>query len=103
MADYASISIVNTHLFRALQEGAGNAQACEKRKAEQFLQMQKELQSLLQSAINPLDLLLTGEPGGLSFEQQEVMKTAQASIQQAMQLTTDWPLKAATNQPIKNG
>ena len=32
VADYASISLVNKHLFRALQEGADNKQAGEKEK-----------------------------------------------------------------------
>ncbi len=69
MADYASISIVNSHLFRALQDGVGTAQADEKKKDEQLQEVQEQLQSLLQSATYPIDLLLTDKTGKLSQEQ----------------------------------
>ncbi|MGB8215219.1 MAG: response regulator [Anaerolineales bacterium] len=89
MADYASISLVNTHLFRALQEGVDTAQTGEKKKIEQLQELQQQMQSLVQSATYPIDLLLTGKIGLLSPEQQEAMENAQSLLQRAMQLFTN--------------
>jgi DNA-binding response OmpR family regulator len=88
MADYASISIVNTHLFRALQEGADTAHADEKKKVEQLHEMLQELQSILQLATYPIELLITGKKSKLSQEQQNALKTVQSSLKQALQLIT---------------
>jgi DNA-binding response OmpR family regulator len=86
IADYTSISIVNNHLFRALQTGTGSPQAMDKKKVEQFDEIHEELQSLLQSATYPIDLLLTGNPGKLSSEQQKALKTTQSTLMRALQL-----------------
>ncbi|HVM73124.1 MAG TPA: response regulator [Anaerolineales bacterium] len=88
VADYTSISLVNTHLFRALQEGAGNAQAGEKKIEEQLLEMQREMQTVLQSATYPLELLLAGKIGKLSQEQKKALETVQSSLSKARQLST---------------
>jgi DNA-binding response OmpR family regulator len=86
MADYTSISIVNTHLFRALQEGVDGASAGEKKKVEQFLEKQEQLESLLQSATYPVDLLLTGKIGELLPDQLKALKNTQAAVHRALQL-----------------
>ena len=88
VADYTSISLVNMHLFRALQEGAGNAQAGEKKIEEQMLEMQREIQTVLQSATYPIELLLTGKIGKMSQEQKKALETAQSSVRRAVQLST---------------
>ena len=88
VADYASISLVNTHLFRALQEGADNAQAGEKKKEVQLQEFQQEMQSALQSATYPIDLLLAGKIGKLSTEQKKALETTQTSLKRAVQLST---------------
>ena len=92
VADYTSISLVNTHLFRALQEGADNKQAGEKKKGEQLHEFQLEMQSVLQSATYPIDLLLTGKMGKLSPEQKKALETAQSALKLAWQLTTPRPV-----------
>lgn len=86
VADYASISLVNARLFRALQVSADAAQAGEKAKLEQLQSMQKELQSLIQPATYPIDLLLTGKMGKLNAEQAQALKSIQAALQNAMRL-----------------
>jgi DNA-binding response OmpR family regulator len=88
VADYASISLVKTHLFRALQEGADNAQAGEKKKGELLHEFQQEILSVVQSATYPIDLLLTGKIGKLSAEQKKALETAQLSLKRAVQLST---------------
>jgi DNA-binding response OmpR family regulator len=99
IADYASISIVNAHLFRALQEGTDTAQASERKKVEQFKEMHQEVQSILQLASYPIDLLLTGKTGKLSPVQQKALKTVQASMQRALQLVTTDRLPQANTDP----
>ena len=91
VADYASISIVNTHLFRALQEGSDTALAGEKKKAGQRMELQQEMRSLLQSAFHPINQMLNGSLGTLSPEQRQALKTSQSSLQRAVQLATTTP------------
>jgi GAF domain-containing protein len=86
VADYASVSLVNARLFRALQESADAAQAGEKAKLEQLLALQQELQALIQPATYPIDLLLTGKMGKLTSEQQQALKSIQSALQRTLQL-----------------
>jgi DNA-binding response OmpR family regulator len=88
VADYASISLVNARLFRALQDNADKAQAGEKKMVAQLKEMQLEMQSLLQLVTYPIDLLLTGKMGKLTAEQKKALETAQSSLQRAVQLTS---------------
>jgi FixJ family two-component response regulator len=99
MADYASISIVNTHLFHALQDGVGNAQADEKKKDEQLQEALEQLQSLLESAVYPIDLLLTGKAGELSPEQHKAIRVTQTTLQRALQIITTSRLPQAAPRP----
>jgi FixJ family two-component response regulator len=99
MADYASISIVNTHLFHALQDGVGNAQADEKKKDEQLQEALEQLQSLLESAVFPIDLLLTGKAGELSPEQHKAIQVTQTTLQRALQIITTSRLPQAAPRP----
>ena len=104
VADYASISLVNARLFRALQENADSAQAGEKKKVEQLQELEQEMQSLLQSITYPIDLLLTGKMGKLTSEQEQALKTAQTSLQRAMQLVViNRPSQPNANQQSKTG
>jgi GAF domain-containing protein len=102
VADYASISLVNTHLFRALQEGADNAHAGEKKKGEQLQELQQEILSVLQSATYPIDLILTGKIGKLSSEQKKALETAQLSLKRAVQLSTPDRLPQSNGDPKRD-
>jgi DNA-binding response OmpR family regulator len=57
VADYASISLVNAHLFRALQETAEAARADEKRNLELLASMRAEIQKQLQPVTYPMEVL----------------------------------------------
>jgi DNA-binding response OmpR family regulator len=104
IADYASISIVNAHLFRALQEGADSAQAGEKKKLELYQEVLRELRSSLQSATYPIELLLANKAGKISIDQQKALRSAQISIQRALLLTTaNLPARESTDQPSEKG
>jgi DNA-binding response OmpR family regulator len=80
ISDYASISMVNARLFRALAQSAEAAQAGEKQKNLLLQNISQEMQTGLTTALYPVDLMLTEKMGALSFEQ----KQALASIQGAM-------------------
>jgi DNA-binding response OmpR family regulator len=88
VADYASISLVNARLFRALQDNADKAQAGEKKMVAQLKDFQLEMQSLLQLVTYPIDLLLTSKMGKLTSEQKKALESAQSSLKRAVQLTT---------------
>ena len=104
VADYASISLVNARLFRALKENADSARAGEKNKVEQLKELQQGMQSLLQSVTYPIDLLLTGKMGKLTSEQKQAMETAQTTLQRAIQLVADNRLSQPdANQQSDNG
>ena len=104
MADYTSISIVNTHLFRALQDGADNALADERKKIGLFKEVLQELQSILQLAAYPVDLLLTGKKSKFSEEQLKALKTVQSSLKQALHLiSTHQPPQAGKTTQRENG
>lgn len=104
MADYASISIVNTHLFHALQGGVGIAQADEKKKDEQLQEVLEQLHSLLETAIYPIDLLLTDKTGELSPEQHKAIKITQTTLQRALQIiSTNRPPQATSSPQSDNG
>jgi len=86
VADYASISLVNARLFRALQESADLAQAGEKRKLEQLHGLSQEVQAQLRPVIYPVDLILSERMGPLTEEQKQALKTAQGALQHVLQM-----------------
>jgi two-component system NtrC family sensor kinase len=86
VSDYASISLVNTRLFRALQNVADSAQAGEKRKLEQLKALHREILGQLQPVIYPVDLILTGKMGALNAQQQQALKMTQAALQRVLQM-----------------
>jgi DNA-binding response OmpR family regulator len=86
ICDYASISLVNAHLFRALQETADGARAGENHKLEQLQALRKEVQDQVQHATYPLELVLTGKMGDLNEEQLQAVKMIQTSLQRVLQL-----------------
>jgi len=80
IADYASISLVNSRLFRALAHNVELAQAGERRKNELLQNLRQESQPILQSAIYPLEVVLSEKMGSLSDEQKQALTTTQNSL-----------------------
>lgn len=92
VADYASISLVNARLFRALQETADSAQDGEKQKEEQLQALRREIRGHLQPVTYPVELILTGKMGALTDEQRQALQTVQAALQRILQMVgTDQP------------
>lgn len=80
MADYASISLVNARLFRALAQTTDNARANEKHHQAVMESARDTLHGELQAATYPLNLVLTEMPGSLNAEQKKALESVQAAL-----------------------
>lgn len=81
VADYASISLVNARLFRALNSTIQASREAEKRQTSLLESVRNTIAEELKSAIYPIDLLLTEKTGNLSDHQREALATARAALQ----------------------
>lgn len=81
MADYASISLVNARLFRALEQTAESARANEKNRYASLESLRTTTQKEVQAALYPINLLLTEMPGGLNSEQRKALASVQTTLQ----------------------
>ncbi len=87
IADYASISIVNARLFRALedrtklsQQAAEAAQASERQKTESMRQLQREVSQPLSTAMKILDSMLIGETTRLNTSQKNMLRNVMDNL-----------------------
>jgi DNA-binding response OmpR family regulator/signal transduction histidine kinase len=104
VADYASISLVNARLFRALEErarymqrAAESAQAGEKSKNDFIKNAGKELTSPLEVANESLDQLSEELAGSLPNDQLALLETARMNLSQVV-AQIDKVMKVPTNQ-----
>lgn len=81
VADYASISLVNARLFRALNSAAQAARDAEKKQKALLETVRSTFTEDLRPAIYHIDLMLTGKTGKLSDQQREALKAARAALQ----------------------
>jgi len=81
VADYASISLVNARLFRALNESVQTAKEAQRRQNIVLENVRNSVAEELRAAIYPVDLLLTGKPGYLTDEQKQALQTTRAALQ----------------------
>ncbi len=80
MADFASISLVNARLFRALEQTAENARTGEKHRHAALDAMREVIHGELQAAGYPLNFVLTEMPGALNAEQKQALQSVQESL-----------------------
>lgn len=80
VADYASISLVNARLFRALNNTIQASREGERRQNALLESVRSAIAEDLKSATYPIDLLLTEMTGNLSEHQREALKTARAAL-----------------------
>jgi signal transduction histidine kinase/DNA-binding response OmpR family regulator len=87
--DYASISMVNARLFRALEERARSlqqaaeaAQDADKSKSDLMRAINKDLRDPLDSARSYIDALIQGKKGPVPPEQQQLLLAAQEKMLQ---------------------
>jgi DNA-binding response OmpR family regulator len=81
VTDYASISLVNARLFRAVSDSANTAREREKQQNALLESIRSSISEELQAAVYPIDLLLTGKPGSLNDEQRQALQTSRAALQ----------------------
>jgi len=80
VADYASISLVNARLFRALEQAAESARAGEKQRHAVLESVREAIRKEVQAATYPLNLVLTEKPGALTREQKKALESVQAAL-----------------------
>lgn len=80
VADYASISLVNARLFRALNNTIQASREGEKRQNALLESMRSAISEDLKAATYPIDLLLMEPSGNLTEHQREALKTARAAL-----------------------
>jgi DNA-binding response OmpR family regulator len=88
IADYASISMVNARLFRALAQNAETARQGENRKNELLLRMRQEINSSLTTALYPLELMLGEKMGAINSTQKKALETTRTAMQRIIALVS---------------
>jgi GAF domain-containing protein len=88
VADYASISLVNAHLFRALQEAALAAQEGEKERTEQSQALGREILEQLRPVMDPFEQLLAGKMGTLTESQVQTLQLTRVALEGILQLVS---------------
>ena len=73
VADYASISLVNARLFRALQQTAAAARQGEKKNLDLLARLLMDIQKQFQPITAPLDFLQSTRLGELNIEQKKAL------------------------------
>ncbi len=91
VADYASISLVNARLFRALKEAADSAQEREAAKEKQLTGIRQKVHELLHPVTYPVELLLSGKMGDLTEKQIQALKSTQTALQGTLELVASDP------------
>ena len=81
MADFASISLVNSRLFHALEKSAESARAGEKLRYAALESVRNSIKTEIQAATYPLNLVLTEMPGPLTAEQKQALASVQGALQ----------------------
>jgi GAF domain-containing protein len=80
VSDFASTSLVNARLFRALEQALEAAREGEKRQNALFENMRHIVTKELQAAGYPLNLVLTEMPGALNSEQKQALVSVQEAL-----------------------
>jgi DNA-binding response OmpR family regulator len=87
VADYASISLVNARLFRAVNTSVQASKEVEKRQNALFESVRNSIAEELQAAIYPIDVLLAEKNDPLTDRQRQALQTARAALQRLARAT----------------
>jgi len=87
MADYASISLMNARLFRALDEAAQSARSEERRRYASLQSIRESIRAQVMVISNPLNLVLSEMPGELNVEQKKALEAVQKALDQFTRIT----------------
>lgn len=81
VADYSSISLVNTRLFNALEQTAEMARTGEQSRIAALESVRKTIRDEVQIATYPLNSILSGSSNSLTMEQRQALQTVQDALQ----------------------
>jgi DNA-binding response OmpR family regulator len=81
ISDYASISLLNARLFRALHNSVSASKEGDKQQSALLESVRSLIGEEIESATDPIDLLLAEKIGTLTESQRKVLQTAQAALQ----------------------
>jgi DNA-binding response OmpR family regulator len=81
LSDFASISLVNARLFRALEHNAESASEGEKRQNALLERIRHAASEEVHTAMYPLNQLLAETPGKLNEAQKKSLRTLQEALQ----------------------
>jgi len=81
IADFASTSLVNARLFRALEQSVQKARAGEKQQNALLERMRSAAVNEVQAASYPLNLVLTEKPGKLNEAQKQALQAVKEALQ----------------------
>ena len=87
IADFASISLVNARLFRALEQTAESARRSEQQRFSVLTSVRSEVGDEVRPASYTLDLLLSDKLGQLSDEQHRALETVQKTLKKLARIT----------------
>jgi DNA-binding response OmpR family regulator len=87
VADYASISLVNSRLFRALEQTAEAASYGSKQRNALLEAVRQSVRDEVQAVRHPLELMLALKAGPLTEQQHETLRTAHAALQRLSRVT----------------
>jgi len=97
VAVYASISLVNASLFRALHGSLQTSKDAEKQQNALLEAIRSSITEELQSATYPIDLLLTEKQDQLSSHQRQALQTVRVALQRLARVAE----KTTPSVPIK--
>jgi DNA-binding response OmpR family regulator len=81
MADYASISLVNARLFRALEQTAENARASEKYRYASLESLRAAIHNETQSSLTLLNMVMSETNDMLNPNQRKALESVRSSLQ----------------------
>ena len=81
VSDFASTSLVNARLFRALEQSVQTARQGEKSQNALLERMRAAVVSEVQAASYPLNLVLTEKPGKLNDAQKQALQSVKDALQ----------------------
>ena len=81
VADYSSISLVNTQLFNALAQTAELARVGEKTRMAALDSARGAIREEVQTAMYPLEMVLAESAGTLNVEQRRALQTVHSALQ----------------------
>lgn len=87
VADYASISLVNARLFRALEQTAESAKSGERRQNALLESVREAVREELEAAKAPIELLLGQKTSPLTEEQRQALQAAQMAMRRLARAT----------------